>query len=262
MVSEAILASLGVGQNVTIQIAFAPQATRQRYWQFYDCKQRFKFTVFCCVDGLGDAAGSGEHTGIREFRKRGGRERAGLCQLTFLIPDQRASRLAKRASPATGFTIVGSPTGQTIQPGQSFSFTAQFSPTSVGNATGSISIASNAPNSPMTIALTGAGTEAGLGVSPSAVNFKGVVVGSSGTATLNLSNSGSAAVTISQASVAGTGFTISGLAAGLTIQPGQNSSFTAKFLPTSTGSASGSISSQALAQFSDDHRSNRNRNPT
>jgi hypothetical protein len=138
--------------------------------------------------------------------------------------------------------MVGSPAGQTIQPGQSFSFTAQFSPTSVGNATGSISVASNAPNSPMTIALTGSGTVPGLGVSPAAVNFKGVVVGNSGTATLNLSNTGSAAVTISQASVTGTGFTISGLAAGLTIQPGQNSSFTAQFQPTSKGSASGSIS--------------------
>jgi Abnormal spindle-like microcephaly-assoc'd, ASPM-SPD-2-Hydin len=142
----------------------------------------------------------------------------------------------------TGFSMVGSPAGQTIQPGQSFSFTAQFSPTSVGNATGSISVASNAPNSPMTIALTGSGTVPGLGVSPAAVNFKGVVVGNSGTATLNLSNTGSAAVTISQASVTGTGFTISGLAAGLTIQPGQNSSFTAQFQPTSKGSASGSIS--------------------
>src|SRR6202050_1670823 len=142
----------------------------------------------------------------------------------------------------TGFTIVGSPNGQTIQAGQSLSFTAQFLPTSVGNATGTISVASNAPNSPMTVALTGVGTQAGLGVSPAAVNFKGVVVGSSGTATLNLSNTGSAAVTISQASVTGTGFTISGLAAGLTIQPGQNSSFTAQFQPTSTGSASGNIS--------------------
>jgi Abnormal spindle-like microcephaly-assoc'd, ASPM-SPD-2-Hydin len=142
----------------------------------------------------------------------------------------------------TGFTMVGSPTGQTIQPGQSFSFTAQFLPTAVGNATGSISVASNAPNSPMTIALTGTGTQAGLGVSPTAVNFKGVVVGSSGTATLNLSNTGTAAVTISQASVSGIGFAISGLATGLTLQPGQNSSFTAQFQPTSTGSASGSIS--------------------
>src|SRR6202050_5750298 len=142
----------------------------------------------------------------------------------------------------TGFSMLGSPAGQTIQPGQSFSFTAQFSPTSVGNATGSISVASNGPNSPMTIALTGSGTVPGLGVSPAAVNFKGVVVGNSATATLNLSNTGSAAVTISQASVTGTGFTISGLAAGLTIQPGQNSSFAAQFQPTSTGSASGSIS--------------------
>ena len=153
------------------------------------------------------------------------------------------SRSSQASVTGTGFTIVGSPTGQTIQPGQSFSFTAQFLPTSVGSATGSISMASNAPNSPMTIALTGAGTQAGLGVSPTAVNFKGVVVGNSGTATLNLSNTGTAAVTISQASCERNRFhDKSGWPAGLTIQPGQNSSFTAQFRRHRLGSASGSIS--------------------
>jgi hypothetical protein len=167
---------------------------------------------------------------------------SGSVSLNLSNPGTASVTISQASITGTGFSMVGSPAGQTVQPGQSFSFTTQFLPTSAGNATGSISVASNAPNSPMTIALTGTGTVPGLGVSPAAVNFKGVVVGSSGTATLNLSNAGSAAVTISQASVSGTAFTISGLAAGLTIQPGQSSSFTAQFLPTSAGSASGSIS--------------------
>ena len=156
---------------------------------------------------------------------------------------------------------MGLAAGLTIQPGQNASFTAQFSPTSTGNASGSISVSSNAPNSPMTISVTGSGTQPGLGSSPSAVNFGSVVVGNNGSATVNLSNTGTASVTISQASVTGTGFTISGLAAGLTIQPGQNANSLRSSHPRLSGNASGSISVvQQRAEFPDDDCSNRQRN--
>jgi hypothetical protein len=233
--------SLGVGQSVTVQIAFAPQATGSTTGSFTIASDASNSPLTVALTGTGTQPGLASTPASVSFGNVvvGA---TGSVSVNLSNTGSASVTISQASVTGTGFTIVGSPNGQTIQAGQSLSFTAQFLPTSVGNATGSISVASNAPNSPMTIALTGAGTEAGLGVSPSAVNFKGVVVGSSGTATLNLSNSGSAAVTISQASVAGTGFTISGLAAGLTIQPGQNSSFTAKFLPTSTGSASGSVS--------------------
>jgi hypothetical protein len=233
--------SLGVGQSVTVQIAFAPQATGSASGSFTIASDASNSPLTVALTGTGTQPGLASTPASVSFGNVvvGA---TGSVSVNLSNTGSASVTISQASVTGTGFTIVGSPNGQTIQAGQSLSFTAQFLPTSVGNATGSISVASNAPNSPMTIALTGAGTEAGLGVSPSAVNFKGVVVGSSGTATLNLSNSGSAAVTISQASVAGTGFTISGLAAGLTIQPGQNSSFTAKFLPTSTGSASGSVS--------------------
>src|SRR5580704_15785764 len=113
-----------------------------------------------------------------------------------------------------GFTMSGSPAGQTIQPGQSISFVTKFSPTSVGNASGNISISSNAPNSPMAIALTGAGTQPGLASTPSAVSFGNVGVGSNGAASVSLTNTGSASVTISQAHVTGAGFTMTGSPAG------------------------------------------------
>jgi len=233
--------SLGVGQSVTVKIAFAPQANGSATGSFTIASDASNSPLTVALTGTGTQPGLASTPPSVSFGNVvvGA---TGSVSVNLSNTGSASVTISQASVTGMGFTIVGSPNGQTIQAGQSLSFTAQFLPTSVGNATGSISVASNAPNSPMTIALTGAGTEAGLGVSPSAVNFKGVVVGSSGTATLNLSNSGSAAVTISQASVAGTGFTISGLAAGLTIQPGQNSSFTAKFLPTSTGSASGSVS--------------------
>ena len=130
----------------------------------------------------------------------------------------------------------------TINAGSSASFTAKFSPPTVGSDAGGISIVSNAPGSPAVIALSGVGIEGQLGASPSSVNFGSVAVGSNGTQSITLTNSGSASVTISQATVSGTGLSISGLSTPLALGAGLSTTFSAQFTPTSAGSASGSIS--------------------
>src|SRR6516164_2372255 len=50
-----------------------------------------------------------------------------------------------------------------------------------------------------------------LGVSPTSVNFGSIAVGSSAPQTATLTNSGPDTLTVSQANVTGTGFSISGL---------------------------------------------------
>ena len=56
-----------------------------------------------------------------------------------------------------------------------------------------------------------------------------------------MKNTGGVNASISQVTVAGTGFRISGLTTPLTLTPGQSTSFSVKFAPTSAGSASGSV---------------------
>lgn len=56
-----------------------------------------------------------------------------------------------------GFGMNGLTAGQTIAAGANVSFNATFAPTVTGSVTGSISITSNAPGSPASIALTGTG---------------------------------------------------------------------------------------------------------
>lgn len=55
------------------------------------------------------------------------------------------------------FTVNTAGTDLTLDPGQSTTFTATFSPTANGPASGTVTIASNAPNSPTVVALTGEG---------------------------------------------------------------------------------------------------------
>jgi hypothetical protein len=149
--------------------------------------------------------------------------------------------ITQATSSGAGFSISGLPAGTTIAAGQSASFTAQFSPTSSGNGSGSISILSNAPNSPLTIALSGAGIQAQLGAVPSAAAFGNVSTGNSNSQTISLTNSGTASVVISRATVTGTGFSITGLNAPVTIATGSNTTFNVVFTPTAAGSASGSV---------------------
>jgi hypothetical protein len=80
-----------------------------------------------------------------------------------------------------------------------------------------------------------------LTVTPSSINFGSVPVGSSNTQSVTLSNSGGPKITISQVSLSGTGFTLSGLNYPITLAGGQSVTGTVMFTPPSTGTDSGSI---------------------
>ena len=59
-----------------------------------------------------------------------------------------------------GFNSSGSmPTGQTLTPGQTVTVNVSFAPAAVGSVTGSVTVSSNAANSPTTIALSGTGVQ-------------------------------------------------------------------------------------------------------
>ena len=59
-----------------------------------------------------------------------------------------------------GFNATGVSSGVILSPGQTASLTASFDPSGTGSVTGSVSVASNATNSPDTISLSGTGVAA------------------------------------------------------------------------------------------------------
>jgi hypothetical protein len=140
-----------------------------------------------------------------------------------------------------GYTLKGATFPLALSPGQSTSFSVSFTPSATGTFAGTVTVTSNATNSPLTIALSGTGVQPQLTVLPSSVSFASVTVGVNSTQTITVQNPGSASLTISQASVSGTGFSLSGLAVPLSIAPGASTSFSAAFAPTSAGSFSGSL---------------------
>ncbi len=81
-----------------------------------------------------------------------------------------------------------------------------------------------------------------LAASVSNLSFGSVAAGSKSSQTLTLSNTGTAVVTISQAKVTGTAFSVTGgMTSPLTIAAGQSHAFQVQFAPTALGNVTGSI---------------------
>ena len=153
-----------------------------------------------------------------------------------------ALTISAASASGAGFATSGLSLPATVSPGQNATLTVTFTPAAAGSATGTVSVTSNAPGSPVAIPLSGTGAQGQLSASPASVAFGSVLVGGSDPQVITLSNTGSVALTISKASVSGTGFSLSGLSAPLTLNAGASSTFTVSFAPTATGSASGSVS--------------------
>jgi hypothetical protein len=143
----------------------------------------------------------------------------------------------------TGFSTSGLTLPMSIAAGNNATFNVVFAPSAAGNATGSISLRSNAPNSPLAISTSGSAVAASsvLSSSASSLDFGSVLVGSNGSLGIVLRNNGNANVTISSVLVTGAGFTASGAGANTTLAPGQTAALNVVFAPSLTGSAAGSI---------------------
>ena len=167
---------------------------------------------------------------------------SALQPMTLTNSGTDSITISSASASGSGFAIAGLSTPMALGAGQSVGFSASFTPPSAGNASGSISIASDAPGSPMTIALSGTGTQSQWSIIPTSLNFGNVNVGSNSSQNITLTNSGTATLAISSATLSGQGFSITGLALPQTISPGASVTFAAQFAPAAAGSNSGSIS--------------------
>ncbi len=143
----------------------------------------------------------------------------------------------------TGYSVSGLTTPATVAVGQSTPVTVEFSPTTAGVLTGTLSVASNAPGSPATASLTGTGVAATVAMTPtpSSVAFGSVQAGSSGSQSVSIKNTGNSNVTISQVTVSAKDVSVSGITTPVTLTPSQTTSMTVSFNPTASESVSGNV---------------------
>jgi hypothetical protein len=143
-----------------------------------------------------------------------------------------------------GFSMSGLVPPVVLTPGEHYTFSVTFTPPSMGNYGGSISVISNASNPNLAIRLTGAGTlppSGQLTVTPATIAFGNVSVGSYATQPGTLTAAG-ASVIVTSGTVSNSAFSLSGLSFPATIPAGQNAQFTVTFTPQGSGPASGVVS--------------------
>jgi len=81
----------------------------------------------------------------------------------------------------------------------------------------------------------------GLNPSTSALTFGNIAVGTTSTQAVTFTNTSSSNVTISNVTMAGAGFTVSGISNGLSVAPGSSVVMFVLFLPAAMGPVTGSI---------------------
>ncbi|MGB8863384.1 MAG: choice-of-anchor D domain-containing protein, partial [Candidatus Sulfotelmatobacter sp.] len=140
------------------------------------------------------------------------------------------------------FSLSGPSLPVTIAVGQNSTISLVFIPNAAGAFSATVSVSSNASNVSTTLSLSGTGVANGqLALNPTSQSFGSVTVGSQSNQIVTLTNNSASTVNISQASVSGTGFKLSGVTAPIALNASQSTTFTVTFAPQSTAPASGSV---------------------
>jgi uncharacterized repeat protein (TIGR01451 family) len=135
--------------------------------------------------------------------------------------------------------------GFAVGVGDTCDITVDFDPSFGGEDDGSLTITDDAPDSPQTLNLTGAGAQAQAVWSPNPLLFGPVAVGTTVTAGLNVSNPGTATLSISNAAITGadpTDFSIAGFGTCTgTLDAGDNCTLEMGFTPGASGPLSATV---------------------
>ena len=151
-------------------------------------------------------------------------------------------------APETGFTVslvsnnssVVVPASVNVTPGaMSATFPASVT---VVSSSQTATVTATAGGITKSLALQLVPSSAMLTANASTVPFGSVLVNSPAEQSITLSASGTSPVTISSVTITGAGFSVSGLTAPFTLNPGQSAVLNAQFTPTAAGSFSGQVS--------------------
>jgi hypothetical protein len=134
--------------------------------------------------------------------------------------------------------------GGSLAAGADCTINVTFTPSASGSRAASLSIADNASGSPQTVTLSGTGTAAIAGVSPTSLAFGNQSVGvTSTTQTITLTNSGNGALGVTSIAVSGTNasdFSQSN-SCGSSVAAGSNCTISVIFKPAATGTRTATV---------------------
>lgn len=129
-----------------------------------------------------------------------------------------------------------------IAAGSSATLSVTFTPKAVGNASGTIALSSNASDSTVNLQVSGNGVADGtLSPNPPSLGFGSVQLGNHLSLYETLTNIGGSSIDLTNDSISGAGFSVSGLTLPQTLTPGGSVTFSIIFAPQSVGSVNESL---------------------
>jgi P pilus assembly chaperone PapD len=166
---------------------------------------------------------------------------------TFTVSNTGTASLTGTVARAAGTSaeFAASPASFTVAAGQSQVVTVTYAPPSAASDAGSLAVTSNDAN--VSVAVSGAGVAAApapapkIAVSPTALSFGNVTVGSTGTRTFTVSNTGTAALTGTIARAAGTSAEYAASPETFDVAPGGGQVVTVTYAPGSAAADAGAL---------------------
>ncbi len=238
-------ATVPAGQSVAAVVTFSPTAAGSTTGSLViTSNDPTNPTLAVPLSGTGTTVATGQLSASPALLSFGNVATGSSTEKQIVVTNagNAAVKISSATAVGAGLTISGVAPPTTVNPSASVTLTASFAPNATGSDTGSITIVSDAGNSPLTIPTSGSGVQAGLTISPASYNFGSVVDGQTKSQTITLTNTGTAALTIAELSVNGTAYSVSGLVTPATIAAGSNATFTVLFEPTTAGSLTGTVS--------------------
>lgn len=160
--------------------------------------------------------------------------------------------ISQASTSGTGFAFIGPNLPITLAPQQTVNLSVSFNPQTAGSVSGGLTASywsnwghSKVHNYTASSILSGTGqstTNPGYLTAPSSMSLGSVPLGSSQTKPVTVSNTGGSMLTISGASVIGSGYTVSGLTFPYNLAPGASANLSVIFSPVIAGTSNGTLS--------------------
>lgn len=163
----------------------------------------------------------------------------------IILTNSGVSTLTITSIVPSGDYGISSTCPASLAAGKKCSITVSFAPTAAGTRTGTVSVTDNAPGSPQTVSLTGTGIAPSVTLSPTSLTFATQLVSTTSAGqTVTLTNTGTAALTISLISITGTNLTdyLESNTCGSTVAVSGSCTISVAFRPKARGARTASLS--------------------
>jgi P pilus assembly chaperone PapD len=246
--------SLLPGQSRTWTIVFTATAAGPHHAEMligiHDNWHRFTEYYGGGFDGSGIGPAVSLSPSSLSFGRQNVGSTSGVQSLTLTNSGQLAlsiSNISLTGAKAGSFAITAGGDAGSLAPGASRAISVTFSPTTPGDHSAALSIASNAPGSPHQVGLSGTGVIPApvVSLSPAALGFGDQAVGTtSASQSVTLTNSGDAPLLVSGVGLAGANpgsFSITAGGDSGALAPGASRTISVAFAPTTAGGQTASL---------------------